>query len=302
MSLTKIITYTTYFLVGSYVTRSLYSVFKSKNNKGRDFKYNTNIDIEAVNNKYGGSKEDNIDKSKYTFMFTIDNDSVHHIKNFVNFILLNIKESEKILIKINSSGGASYLFFSALTQLKRLKNKYEVIIFVEGVACSGGYLVASIGDKIYTTDHAILGSIGVYTESYKINDLLQTIGIDSKMIYAGKNKVVGSMIGKRTEEEDDEIKKEIDKTHEKFKKVISENRKKIKDIDVLATGDTFDGLESVENGLADEIMSIEDYLINEAKEKFIINMKHSKNNESSFYKTLFGLFIKKINLLNPLVL
>ena len=218
MTLTKIIEYGSYFLAGTYLTKCLYNLFVKPKNKGRIFKYNTEVDIESTNNRYGGNIEDDIEKSKYTFIFTIDDDSIHHIKNFVNFILLNLKGTDKILIKINSAGGSSCLFFNALTQLKRLKGKYDLTIFIESMACSGGYLVASIGDKIYTTENATIGSIGVYTESYKIDDLLQSIGIDGKMIFAGENKVIGSMIGKEQKKKIMRLKKKLIKFMKNSKK------------------------------------------------------------------------------------
>ena len=65
-----------------------------------------------------------------------------------------------------------------------------VLAFVEDVAASGGYWLATAGDEIYADESSIIGSIGVITAGFGFTDLLQRIGIERRVHTAGPRKAM----------------------------------------------------------------------------------------------------------------
>ena len=89
------------------------------------------------------------------------------------------KGIKAIALVINSPGGSavqSHLIHQRIRQMAAEK-KVPVIAFVEDVAASGGYWLATAGDEIYADESSIIGSIGVITAGFGFTDLLQRIGI-----------------------------------------------------------------------------------------------------------------------------
>src|SRR5690606_31671419 len=86
-----------------------------------------------------------------------------------------MRHARAVAIVINSPGGSavqSRLIFSRIRQLATEK-KLPVLVFVEDVAASGGYMIACAGDEIFCDPSSILGSIGVVGASFGFQDLMR---------------------------------------------------------------------------------------------------------------------------------
>lgn len=95
-----------------------------------------------------------------------------------------------VALVINSPGGApsqSHLIYSRIRQLAEQKKK-RVIVFVEDVAASGGYMIACAGDEIVADTFSIVGSIGVVSASFGFDKLIKKIGIERRVHTAGESK------------------------------------------------------------------------------------------------------------------
>ena len=82
-----------------------------------------------------------------------------------------------VVIHINSPGGTtagSEQLFDALT---RLKAKKPLVVVVEGLAASGGYIAAIAADHIVAQQSSLVGSIGVLFQYPNFTELLKTIGV-----------------------------------------------------------------------------------------------------------------------------
>jgi signal peptide peptidase SppA len=100
------------------------------------------------------------------------------------------KKAAAIALVVNSPGGAptqSHLIYQRIRQLAE-KNKKKVIVFVEDVAASGGYMIACAGDEIIADNFSIVGSIGVVSASFGFEKMLKKIGIERRVYTAGDNK------------------------------------------------------------------------------------------------------------------
>lgn len=102
------------------------------------------------------------------------------------------KRSPVVALSVNSPGGSpvqSRLIFQRIRELAE-KHKKRVLVFVEDVAASGGYMIALAGDDIVADETSIVGSIGVVSAGFGFNEAIGKLGIDRRVYTAGENKVL----------------------------------------------------------------------------------------------------------------
>jgi serine protease SohB len=182
------------------------------------------------------------------------------LREEISAILSIAKAGETVLLRLENSGGAVHEHGLAASQLLRLKGHgLKVIVSVDKVAASGGYLMACVADKIIAAPFAIVGSIGVLMQLPNLNRWLESKGIDYEQVTAGKYKRTLTVFGKNTEEDRDKVREELEEIHTLFKSQIVENRPQV-DIDAVATGEHWYGLQAVELKLVDELRTSDEYL------------------------------------------
>jgi signal peptide peptidase SppA len=99
----------------------------------------------------------------------------------------SVKDAPAVAISVNSPGGSpvqSRLIYKRIRDLAQEKNK-RVLIFVEDVAASGGYMISLAGDEIIADPSSIVGSIGVVSASFGFQDLIKKIGVERRVHTAG---------------------------------------------------------------------------------------------------------------------
>lgn len=95
-----------------------------------------------------------------------------------------------VALVINCPGGSpaqSELIGKAIRALASEKD-VPVYAFVEDVAASGGYWLACAADEIYACDTSIVGSIGVISASFGLQDLIERYGVERRVHTSGKDK------------------------------------------------------------------------------------------------------------------
>jgi signal peptide peptidase SppA len=167
------------------------------------------------------------------------------------------KNARAVALVINSPGGSpvqSRQIYLRIRQLAREKN-LQVMVFVEDVAASGGYMLACAGDEIYCDPSSILGSIGVVGGSFGMVELIRKIGVERRLYTAGEHK---AMLDPFLPEDPDDvarlksIQREI---HAIFIDLVRTSRgTRLKGADdLLFTGEYWAGDTAVSLGLADGI-------------------------------------------------
>ena len=102
------------------------------------------------------------------------------------------ENSKAIVIKVNSGGGSatqSKIIFDEIRKLKEVMDK-DVISIIEDVGASGGYYIAMAADEVFASETSIVGSIGVRLDSYDVRSFFNKLGIKSRTIYSGDNKLI----------------------------------------------------------------------------------------------------------------
>src|SRR5499433_3211262 len=169
----------------------------------------------------------------------------------------SMKNAKAVALLINSPGGSpvqSRQIYLRIRQLAAEKN-LPVLVFVEDVAASGGYMIACAGDEIFCDPSSILGSIGVVGGSFGFQELIKKIGVERRLYTAGEHKAMLDPFLPEDREDVARLKTIQREIHAIFIALVKQSRGvRLKGADdVLFTGEYWAGETSVSLGLADGI-------------------------------------------------
>lgn len=82
-----------------------------------------------------------------------------------------------VIVHVNSPGGTTAGSEQLYDSLTRLKAKKPLVVVVEGLAASGGYITAIASDHIIAQQSSLVGSIGVLFQFPNVSELLKTVGV-----------------------------------------------------------------------------------------------------------------------------
>lgn len=163
-------------------------------------------------------------------------------------------DAPAVAISINSPGGSpvqSRLIYKRIRDLAEEKKK-RVLVFVEDVAASGGYMIAVAGDEIFADPSSIVGSIGVVSASFGFPELLKKIGVERRVHTAGRNKAVLDPFRPENPEDVERLKALQEEVHQTFIELVKQGRgTRLKDDPDLFTGLFWTGKRGKELGLVD---------------------------------------------------
>jgi len=166
----------------------------------------------------------------------------------------SMKKAPIVAISINSPGGSpvqSRLIYSRIRELAEEKQK-RVVVFVEDVAASGGYMIALAGDEIVADETSILGSIGVVAASFGFVEAIGKLGIERRVYTAGKNKVSLDPFQPEKKSDIAHIRALQEDIHEIFIDMVKDRRgSKLSDDPDIFTGMYWTGRPAKEKGLVD---------------------------------------------------
>ena len=166
-----------------------------------------------------------------------------------------------IIIKVNSGGGSatqSKIIYDEIIKLKEESTK-EIISIIEDVGASGGYYIAMAADEIFASQTSIVGSIGVRLDSYDVRSFFDKIGIKSRTIYSGKNKLILDPFHELSSEQYSHLKKLTDQIHNQFIVDLKKSRaNKLTPDESVYSGLFYTGSEALSLGLIDGLYSLYD--------------------------------------------
>jgi signal peptide peptidase SppA len=170
--------------------------------------------------------------------------------------LFAYNDAPAVAISVNSPGGSpvqSRLIYRRIRDLAAEKDK-TVLMFVEDVAASGGYMIAVAGDEIIADPSSIVGSIGVVSASFGFPELLKKAGIERRVHTAGQNKAVLDPFRPEREEDVERLKALQLDVHETFIDIVKERRgSRLKDDPDLFTGLFWTARRGIDLGLVDSL-------------------------------------------------
>ena len=167
------------------------------------------------------------------------------------------KNAKAVALVINSPGGSPvqsrqiYLRIRALADEKKL----PVLVFVEDVAASGGYMIACAGDEIFVDPSSIVGSIGVVGGTFGFTELIRKIGVERRLYTAGEHKATLDPFLPENPDDVARIKALQREIHAIFIALVKGSRgARLKGAeDALFSGEYWAGESSIALGLADAV-------------------------------------------------
>lgn len=213
-------------------------------------------------------KKQNKQAKKHIFVLNFHGDikgsAVNGLREEITAILQVATPKDEVVLKLESGGGMVSPYGLAASQLQRLKNKkIPLTISIDKIAASGGYLMACVADKILAAPFAIIGSIGVVAQLPNFHRFLKKRDIDFELLTAGEYKRTLTIFGENTEKAREKTRDDLEEIHRLFKNFIETNRKFV-DIDQVATGAHWLAIDALELKLVDELITSDDYLMNQA--------------------------------------
>lgn len=209
----------------------------------------------------------------------------------------------EVILLLESAGGLVSTYGLAAYELSRIRKEgaaaiskdnttitkspsISLTVCVDKVAASGGYMMACQASpgRLYTAPFAILGSIGVIGQTINVHNVLQSYGIQPLVFKSGDQKSPVGLIGEVTKEGRAKVQQSLEDIHEAFKTLVLHSREECPnmEIDKVSSGDIWLGREAVELGLADRIMSSQEYIAHRIQEGDTVLQLKSYQREPPF--------------------
>lgn len=161
---------------------------------------------------------------------------------------------DAVILRVDSPGGsalASDLIWHEISGLKTLK---PVIVSMSGLAASGGYYVACLGDSIFADPGTLTGSIGVFAGKMNRQQMYRKIGVNREFITRGENALLFSDEGIFTEAQRTLFQSQLDAFYARFLAKVGDGRNMpVEKVHEVAQGRVWTGRQGVERGLVDDL-------------------------------------------------
>ncbi|MDO5643665.1 MAG: S49 family peptidase, partial [Paracoccus sp. (in: a-proteobacteria)] len=120
-----------------------------------------------------------------------------------------------VALAINSPGGSPVQSSLIAARIRRLADQHKVPVhaFVEDVAASGGYWLATAADHVWADDCSVIGSIGVISAGFGLQDFIARHGIERRVHTAGRSKSQLDMFRPENPEDVARLRRLLDEMH-----------------------------------------------------------------------------------------
>jgi protease IV len=159
-----------------------------------------------------------------------------------------------VIVHINSPGGTTAGSEQLHDSLMRLKEKKPLVVVVDGLAASGGYITAIAADHIVAQDTSLIGSIGVLFQYPNVGDLLKTLGIKVEEVKSSPLKASPNGFEPTSPEARAAIESLVSDSYAWFRNLVKV-RRNLDDAELerVADGRVFTGRQGIPLKLVDEL-------------------------------------------------
>jgi protease IV len=159
-----------------------------------------------------------------------------------------------VIVHVDSPGGTTAGSEQLYDSLMQLKEKKPLVIVVDSLAASGGYITALAGDHIVAGQTSLIGSIGVLFQYPNVVELLDKIGVKVESIKSSPLKAAPNGFEPTSPEARAAINSIIQDSYAWFKGIVKD-RRHLDDEGLarVADGRVFTGHQGVDLNLIDEI-------------------------------------------------
>jgi protease-4 len=167
---------------------------------------------------------------------------------------LEKSQAAAVIVHINSPGGTTAGSEQLYDALVRLKAKKPLVVVVEGLAASGGYITAIASDHIIAQQSSLVGSIGVLFQFPNFAELLKTVGVKVEEVKSSPLKAAPNGFEPTSPEARDALASLVKDSYAWFRGLVKE-RRGMDDalLEKVADGRVFTGRQAVELKLIDQL-------------------------------------------------
>jgi protease IV len=159
-----------------------------------------------------------------------------------------------VVLFVDSGGGAALAAEAMRAALTELNNKLPVVVYMNGVAASGGYLVSTASRHIIAQPGTLTGSIGVILSKPVSGDLRDRLHIRAVEFLRGKNADILSTSKPFSEPQRAWLRESIERTYDLFVEQVARSRMMSSEaVDAVGGGRVWTGAQALEHGLVDEL-------------------------------------------------
>jgi len=167
---------------------------------------------------------------------------------------LEKSKAEAVILHINSPGGTTAGSEQLYDALVRLKAKKPLVVVVEGLAASGGYITAIAADHIIAKQTSLVGSIGVLFQIPNVTELMKTVGVKIEEVKSSPLKAAPNGFEPTSPEARAALDALVKDSYAWFRGLVKE-RRGMDDalLEKVADGRVFTGRQAVELKLIDQL-------------------------------------------------
>jgi protease-4 len=167
---------------------------------------------------------------------------------------LEKSQAAAVIVHINSPGGTTAGSEQLYDALVRLKAKKPLVVVVEGLAASGGYITAIAADQIIAQQSSLVGSIGVLFQFPNFAELLKTVGVKVEEVKSSPLKAAPNGFEPTSPEARDALASLVKDSYAWFRGLVKE-RRGMDDalLEKVSDGRVFTGRQAVELKLIDQL-------------------------------------------------
>ena len=179
--------------------------------------------------------------------------------------LEDIKNLKGLVLRINSPGGSALESEKIYQKLKKLE--IPIYISMGDLCASGGYYIATVGKKLFASPVTLTGSIGVVILYPEFSEAIDKLKVNMEGFSKGKGFDIFDVFSKLSEESKEKIVYSMKEVYSEFKAHVMEARNiNEEDLEKIAGGRVWLGSQAKENGLVDELGTLNDCIDSLAKD------------------------------------
>jgi len=167
---------------------------------------------------------------------------------------LGRSSARAVIVHINSPGGTTGGSEQLHDALKSLKEQKPMVVVVEGLAASGGYIAALASDHIVAQSSALVGSVGVLFQYPNLTDLMKSLGVKVEEIKSSPLKAAPSLFEPASPEARAAVEAIVMDSYDWFRGLVRDNRKiEGTALATVTDGRVFTGRQAIDLKLVDEL-------------------------------------------------
>jgi len=169
------------------------------------------------------------------------------------------KDIKAIVLRVNSPGGSALASDMIWREIEVTKEDKPVVVSMGNFAASGGYYISCNANRILADPTTITGSIGVFGMVPNMSEFADRIGINAEQVGTNKRSMNYSLFEPMTDDFYNVTKEGIERVYSSFVTKVADGRNMtFEQVDEIAQGRVWTGVQALENGLVDELGGLED--------------------------------------------